>query len=449
MERGRATLRRALAPAALLCLSAGLALYGLGTPRLWEDEAETALLARSILAHGLPLARVGNDLISQEEGQEFGADLIWRWTPWLDKYVAAGSFLVFGEGTRAARLPFAMLGLGAVASVYGLALGLFRDRRVAVLSMAFLGTSVPFLLHVRQCRYYVLVILGTSLAVQCATAAARRPGIAAPLGLVAAATVVFHANFLAFAALAVALPAALFALEVDRAGWNRLLLAGALVALLWCFYRYSVGLLPLFAVLSAGLAIKAWSLNRITGGVFAALLLVTGVFHELSLQPFRTHSIPDGPTLRALDWGFPLGNLLVELAHPFEGAMGSITDYLAANARPRERVLISFGDLPARFYLVDQEVRGGDSGEDLEHWPLPEWIVVRRFFRFANTPIKSADAQRMSDWLDDSVPWREYQTIDLPEPDLPWLSIPEPQLHWFRPPTAGETARIFHRRTSP
>src|SRR5215470_5794462 len=103
--------RRLAAPAALLGLCACLALYGLDRPRLWVDEAETALLARSIRVYGIPEARVGSDLISQEIGREFGPDLVWRWTPWLDKYVAAGSFALLGESTFAARLPFALIGL--------------------------------------------------------------------------------------------------------------------------------------------------------------------------------------------------------------------------------------------------------------------------------------------------------------------------------------------------
>jgi hypothetical protein len=201
VERSAPKLWRLAAPGAVLGLSALLVLYGLGTPKLWVDEAETALLARSILVHGLPEARVGTDLISQEVGHEFGPDLVWRWTPWLDKYLAAGAFALLGEGTLAARLPFALLGLAAVASMYSLGWGLFGDRRIALLSMLFLATSVPFLLHVRQCRYYALAILGTLWAVHFAVACARRRGAGAVLGLVVAMTLVFHANYLTFAAL--------------------------------------------------------------------------------------------------------------------------------------------------------------------------------------------------------------------------------------------------------
>jgi hypothetical protein len=529
LPRWKPELRRLAAPAALLGLCAGLTLYGLGRPLLWVDEAETALLARSILVNGVPLARVGNDLISQEIGREFGPDLVWRWTPWLDKYVAAGSFALLGESTFSARLPFALLGLAAVASVYFLARGLFGDRRVALLAMAFLGTSVPFLLQVRQCRYYPIAILGTIWAVHFGAATVRRAGWRAPLGLAAAMTLVFHANYLTFAALATALGATLWILGIDRAGWLRLFLAGALIAAVngpWLvffdvagksarfagfnpdflveyasltlrysfpvaalavfaglaaltrsrevlaewripvflallpifyipvlcfgplrFYRYTANLLPVFAVLLAWLSVRAWSMQRVAGASFAALLLVSGVFYEVSALGSRyAGAYTKGGTFRGLDWAFPLGNFLYELAHPFEGAMGQVTEYLGANSRPGDRVYVSYGDLTARFYLGGREVRGGQTGESLAGWGPPEWVVVRRFFRFIGRKIEGSDAQATMDWLA-AIPWDHYEGISIPATDLAWESIPEPQWHWFRtPPVAeGQTVLISHR----
>jgi 4-amino-4-deoxy-L-arabinose transferase-like glycosyltransferase len=508
--------RRLAAPASLLALCAALLLYGLDRPLLWVDEAETALLARSILVNGIPKARVGRDLISQEIGREFGPDLVWRWTPWLDKYVAAGSFALLGEGTLAARLPFALIGLAAVASVYSLALGLFADRRIALLAMAFLGTSVPFLLHARQCRYYPIAILGTIWAVHFAAATLRRAGWRAPAGLALAMTVVFHANYLTFVALGTALVGTFWILGIDRSGFLRLIAAGAVTAAVnfpWLvffdvlgksaespgfnpdflleysaltlrysfpaaavlvfaalalatrhrailaewrvpvflalmpffylpvlcfdplrFYRYSVNLLPVFALLMAWMSVRAWSMQRVAGAVFGASLLVTGVFHEISALPTRyAGANTAGATFPALDWAFPLGNFLYELANPFEGSMGTATKYLAANARPGDRVYVSYGDLTARFYLTKLEVRGGQSGESLAGWGPPEWIFVRGFFRFIGRTIKGSDAQATLDWLD-AIPWDQYMAIDLTIPDLAWESIPEPQWHWFRKP---------------
>jgi hypothetical protein len=514
----------------VLVLCSCLILYGLDRPKLWVDEAETALLARSILVHGIPKARVGHDLISQEVGREFGPDLVWRWTPWLDKYVAAGSFALFGETTRSARLPFALLGIAAVASMYVLALGLFADRRIALFAMLFLGTSVPFLLHVRQCRYYVLAILGTLWSVYFAHACVKRAGWRAPLGLAAALTLVFQANYLTFAALSFSLGVAIWLLGVDRAAFLRLCLAAGVTALLngpWLFvldlagksdlvarfrphylpdytalivhysfpvaalvvfgalaavtsrwrellgewrapafllalpiayvpvicfgplvfYRYTANLLPVFALLLAWLAVRAISMQRIAGWIFAALLLVTGVFSELSALPTRYggETMP-GRTSRALDWAFPLGNFALELVHPFEDAMGRVTEFIAMKGKPGDRVFVSYGDLVARFYLDGFEVRGGQSGESLEGWGPPEWIFVRLFFRFKGATIEGSDAQAVLDWLNHSVPWDQYQGIQLPTPDLPFPTIPEPQWHWFRPPTSGDRAFLSIKR---
>src|SRR5438034_576178 len=149
----------AAATVAVVLVAACLIFFRLDQRLLWVDEAETALLARSVLIYGVPRAYDGRNLVSQEVGREYRADYVWRWTPWLEKYLTAGSFAVLGESTFTARLPFALVGLLSVVSMYTLAVTLFRDRWVGVLTMAFLALSVPFLLHVRQCRYYSLAIL--------------------------------------------------------------------------------------------------------------------------------------------------------------------------------------------------------------------------------------------------------------------------------------------------
>src|SRR5262249_2288526 len=144
-----------------------------------------------------------------------------------------------------------------------------------------------------------------------------------------------------------------------------------------------------------------------------------------------------------------LGNFLYELANPFEGAMGSATGFLAANARPGDRVYVSYGDLTARFYLRKLEVRGGQCGESLAGWGPPEWLFVRGFFRFIGRNIPGSDAQATLDWLN-AIPWDQYGGIDLRIPDYPWESIPEPHLHWFRKPpeVAGQAALLSHRVAS-
>jgi 4-amino-4-deoxy-L-arabinose transferase-like glycosyltransferase len=143
---------------AILVLAVLLLFWSLDGRSLWQDEAETALLAKSILKHGVPIAQDGANVVSQEASKEFVAGsrlpyFLWRWSPWAQFYIAAGSFALLGPTTLAARLPFAVLGLVAVYLTYVLARRLSGSLAVARLSAFYLTTSVPFLLHVRQARW--------------------------------------------------------------------------------------------------------------------------------------------------------------------------------------------------------------------------------------------------------------------------------------------------------
>ncbi|HEV3261620.1 MAG TPA: glycosyltransferase family 39 protein, partial [Gemmataceae bacterium] len=135
---------------AILVLALPLLFGSLGDRCLWQDEAETALLGSNILRTGIPVAYDGKNLVSQETGREFGRDFVWRWSPWVQFYLAAASIKVLGAGTVAARLPFVVLGFLTIPATYVLARGLFGPVGVARLSALLLTLSVPFLLHARQ-----------------------------------------------------------------------------------------------------------------------------------------------------------------------------------------------------------------------------------------------------------------------------------------------------------
>ena len=68
---------------AIVALSAFLLFYQLGQRPFWQDEAETACLAKNVLKYGLPRVTDGVNIISQEQGREYGPDLIWAWSPWM------------------------------------------------------------------------------------------------------------------------------------------------------------------------------------------------------------------------------------------------------------------------------------------------------------------------------------------------------------------------------
>jgi dolichyl-phosphate-mannose-protein mannosyltransferase len=506
------------AAAGLLLLAALLIFPRLDGRYLWDDEAETALLAQRVLRFGVPIAWDGRDLVSQECSTDFDANYLWRQTPWAQFYLAALSFKLLGADTLTARLPFALLGLLAIVSLYRLGVSLFGDRHLALLASSLLTLSVPFLLHVRQARYYALAILAT-VWVLYFFFALLRDGRGAILGLALAMTVLFHSNYLVFFATAAGLALAFFAFPFDARAALRLLGTGVatlainiswlaifdvwgkagltvavtsvriyalvlkgyvawvelyacsvvlLVALAavrvglvgrrasrdwpaprtclalglfavghvlllsaapYAFFRYVVTLLPALALLQAAVLRALWSANRVTAVVGYALL----VFLDRS---DLVHGALGSTPAKYVD----------EITHDVPGPTAAIVSYLRAHARPGERVFITYGDLPLRFYTPDLEVRGGHSCQSLAGWPRPDWIVRRYFFRFRMRAADSAaDLERARSYLQAEISTRRYAEIHLPTVDTIWENIPEPDHHFYRQPAGGPLIIVYHK----
>lgn len=146
----------------LLLVGLVLLLTNLGNIYLWQDEAETALLSQRLGTYGLPLAFDGRNLIRQAPMDiQYTADYVWVYHPWLPFYWTALSFRLFGSTTFAARLPYALAGLGTVLLLYYSVRRHFRDQRLAMLSSTLLLLCIPFLLHARQCKYFPFAALFT------------------------------------------------------------------------------------------------------------------------------------------------------------------------------------------------------------------------------------------------------------------------------------------------
>jgi hypothetical protein len=517
---------------AIVLVSASLVFFWLDQRLLWMDEAETALLGRSILARGVPIAFDGRNLISQEVGREFGADYVWRWTPWLDKYLAAVSFAALGESTFAARVPFALLGLLSVVSVYPLAIALFRDRTAGLLAMAFLASSVPFILHVRQCRYYSPLILCSIWALYFFVGIARGRRFA-NVGFVAAMTLLAQSSLLAVTATGVALAPCVALARWDAAARRHVALAAAGVLVLnapsayfftpatseprlyefwenvrvlleltnrytlpfvtlplflalawrvrhrplvdarawrpfaalvvfvaiyllvvgaapWSYYRYTVGLLPVAAVLLGFMCAHVLRWRRVVGVPVTACLMLTALFHVALPRPLtvvRPTELSQGRSFHSYDMLFPLGNLIYERTRPYAGPMELLVDLLSREAAPTDRVFITYGDLIVAFY-TPLEVRGGQSGRPLEGWPEPEWIVVRSFFTFDDRPAQRADTERKRAWLGRVLRTGRYGAVPSPLTDAAWDNIPEPHLHSYRVPEGGRPMHVVRRLAS-
>src|SRR6266481_9849537 len=99
-------------------LAGGLIFTNLGAGYLWADEGDTAVLASNILKFGVPKAWDGLTFMDSDFGARENDQLVMVSSPWVQYYVAAASFLLFGENTLAARLPFALAGWMSILLAY-------------------------------------------------------------------------------------------------------------------------------------------------------------------------------------------------------------------------------------------------------------------------------------------------------------------------------------------
>lgn len=140
----------------------------LGSRVLWQDEAETALVARQMVRSNvwLPYAFDDQGPISQDWKYQFSVSPLWRWHPWLQFYVTALSFKLFGISSFTARMSFALIGISCYAYfLYFLKKHGPKGQLFFFVASLLLLFSAPFLLHIRQDRYYALSVLFTLITV--------------------------------------------------------------------------------------------------------------------------------------------------------------------------------------------------------------------------------------------------------------------------------------------
>jgi 4-amino-4-deoxy-L-arabinose transferase-like glycosyltransferase len=491
-------------PLRLLALAAAAALLilpNLGNHYLWQDEAETALLARSILHTGLPWGFDGRNHISQTEGKEYSESGLWRWTPWLPYYVCAGSFAILGESTFTARIPFALLGLGCVLLTFTLARSLGMDRGIAALAAGLLALSVPFLLLARQCRYYSLAsflalagLLGYSRLLE-----GRRGG--RPLYF-AAAVLLFHTQFLILGGLLLAVvlhwlvfsrreaaaflsltlgalllnaPAIAFFAQapggVDFLDGGRILAYAQSYAAQIARFVFPPLLLaipPLALVLRRGRGrAGATGDARPRAGISRSHLALLGLFAACELAVLSVASV--GVFFRYLGPLIPIlcifAALLLELAFSLHPALALAALALWISTGPWKEYLYELthdydgpvegivkllqeraspDDLVAITYedlplkfYTHLRVIGGLTGEDLAPALGARWIVLRKHVILHDARVK--------EYLLEEVDWAAYRPIQLDVPDTPYQNRESPQSHLYR--TAREEDRVIvHER---
>jgi 4-amino-4-deoxy-L-arabinose transferase-like glycosyltransferase len=484
----------------IICGSLYLLLANLGNQYLWQDEAQTALVSKTILSDGVPHGYDGKNYFSQELGAEYGDNYIWRWHTWLPLYVLAGFYKIFGISTFVSRLPFALFGFGTVLLTYLFAKELWSGTRVPTIAAALLAICVPFLLLCRQCRYYSMTMFFSVLSLHAYSAMLNRKKYSAIM-LVATSTLLFHSQHFYVAVLfsTVLLHACIFGR--DRLG--KLLLVITAVILLnapWFLW------MSMMKPLRAYDAVLIWSpvidfikmlLIRLMRYMFSPLLLVvvliviitrrvkTGCFFEnalllwkklllpiffiifniiimavISPMPFLRYIAPCIPLLIILiavivDATSRVNFLLVcatvalvlitgqlkdflyEITHDYDGPEEGIVRYLNEHGSPNEVVAITYGDMPLKFY-TKMRIVGGLTGEDLEPAKNARWVIIRKYV------ICYKDAAVRA-YLLNNIDRVKCRRIVLNYPDTPCENGEELAVHYFRTCTDEDRVVIYER----
>ncbi|TBR26356.1 hypothetical protein EPO15_00260 [bacterium] len=471
----------------------GLHLRGLGASALWQDEAETAVLAQRVLARGLPYVDDGRNLVSQNSGRDADARGLWSYSPWLALYAAAAGLGAFGTTAFAARLPFALCALGALFLLHRLSRRWSGSEGVAAGAVALTLASVPWLLHARQCRWYALGALAALyLWWAYEEFLAGRPR--ARLHLVLSSAALFHANFLVF--FAVAGGVALHFLVVEarrrpperadfRAGVALFFLLAPAMAYFRVFARADgTGGVPVsrlgnlrdlawgldahvFPFLAAALAVWAARgrerlrrpLALLAGGAATLVLAPHFFFRYLVVFiPLASHVLAEtgaflgerrrwapavlvaafaGTNLLSVGfWGGmrpfskrDLADFAAELREAPADPLSAAGTLLAREAEPGELALVTYPDLSFMFH-TPLRVVGGAQGDRPVRAGEVRWVVVR------------TEAEKASFPLD----WSLYEPVPLGVPNGPWGNRPDPGLHVFRTRTDLPPAFIYRRR---
>lgn len=184
----------------VLIAAAAVLMSNLDGQYLWQDEAQTALIAGTVLTHGIPLGHDGKNSFSQEAGLDYDENHVWRWHPWLSFYVLAGFFAVLGKSTLVARLPFALFGVATIGLAYWFGKELWGSRRAGLLAATALCVNVPFLVLARQCRYYAPNMFFALLALYGYWNLTQRRKYSTATFIVSA-VLLFHTHYVHYAAL--------------------------------------------------------------------------------------------------------------------------------------------------------------------------------------------------------------------------------------------------------
>ncbi len=485
----------------LTLLSGILLLTNLGDGYLWQDEAETALVSKSVLTHGVPKGHDDRNSFSQNDGRDIGENGLWTWHPWLPFYVTAASFAIFDTSTFSARLPHALAGIGSVLLMYFLTLQFFHNRKVAFITALFLLFCVGFLLLSTEVRYYSLSIFFTISGLWGFLRMIEQKKYGTIL-FVTSAILLIHTHYLYSFTLLISVLT--YALLFEKQHFRKVLTASGIVvivnipALLWYGQIGSVYERDYLdtEIISAffGVYISYIHSHIFNGLLFLFLLVLTAAGWRKSKNSAATTDHPDpkrlllpgffivstlaalalfaeyqyfrylGPIIPMLFivigycmfyvikvhallivavfavWLYTgdMNRYIEKLTHEYRGPMEGIVGTLNALAKPGDTVAIPYGDLPVKFYTNDLYIIGAHDGKDYTSTSKAQWIILR------HTHV-TEQAFEMNTYLYENFDRSRYQVADIDFPDAPYQNRESPALHYFTSPINFPNVQIFRR----
>ncbi len=485
----------------VLALGAGLLLWNVGGPVMWQDEAQSALISRTVVETGLPRGTDGLNYFSQESGAEYADGYLWRWHTWLPFYMVAGSYEILGDNTFASRFPSVLLGWISICLTYQLGVELWRDRRSALLGAGVLTICVGFLLLSRQCRYYSALMCFTLMSVMgyWRLMQSQRGGYWL---LISGMTMLFHSHYVYTAICGAAFIAHCTMLFRQRmkplmiaAAWVVVLALPWVVWFLQMRYGSRYGgrtLLPELwfndfsqFVQHVALEFIPWMLwpipfllvqfrekhsipsaeqPRHEVGVLFAILIVAHLvmlspivpyafFRYIAplapltalivgrwiVQAYRMHKALAAWMVAVIVLSWPGADFVREQVVPVQDAGGAIVKYLRTHSQPEDVILTNIGDLPLKYYLPNRVV-GGLAGENLDHITNPEWVILRQHARYIPQALKTK--------IEELTQSDQYEPIVIPVPDTPFEHREEPCGHLFATDWNEPLVVIYRRRLS-
>ncbi len=485
--------------AGVLALGAVLLLWNLGGPDLWQDEAQSALISRTVIQTGLPRGTDGLNYFSQEHGAEYAENHLWRWHTWLPFYIVAGSFEALGDNTFAARFPGALLGWISIWLTYQTAVELWRDRRSALCAAGVLTICVGFLLLSRQCRYYSALMCFTLMSVLGYWRLMRSERGGYWL-LISGMTLLFQTHYVYTGICGAAFIAHCGIYRRDR--WKPLSIAASWVVVLalpWVIWfmqmkygsryggrtfdlvsswedleqfqqQFSADMIPwmlwpiplLLWYMRSKYAIRTTDQSNHEAGALFGILIAA---HILMLTPIvpsayfrylapilpvtalllgrwiadatRIHKALAAWMVAVLILNWPCADFVQEQIVPVNAPGPAILKYLKTHSQPEDVIVASYGDLPLKYYLPNR-ILGGLTGEDLSTLAPPEWLITRSYRR------KNVD-QKLYQWIDQGG----YEPIEILAPDTPCEFREEPRAHLFATDRQEKNIVIYRRIHTP